>query len=246
MSPHMSSARSILDEGPATIAGVAILFLICLAYRLSVIESLISEPDTLAVLMNMLGLTFYCAAIYVFTSLPRTYRVLVLYLLLTSVHWGGPELRYFPEPYGLLFYLLVSSITSSILLLYFALDVADIRLRRSLLFVPAWVMLVGIGIVPFGLDSILETVISICMLIATGIFPIAAIILLLKYVWSTELRLTILLWLMPIVIATIGAMVPGLDLFDSGYEPLNVLYFAEIVVLLFIARFHMLNGKESD
>ena len=242
----MSSARSILDEGPAAVGLTAILFLICLVYRLSVIESLISEPDILAMLMNMLGLAFYCAAIYVFASLPKTYRVLVLYFLLASMHWGGPELRYIPPPYGLLIYLLVSSITSSILLLYFALDVADIRLRRSLLFVPAWAMLVVIGILPFGFDSILEPAVEICMLIATGIFPVAAVILLLKYVWPTPLRVVIFLWLSPIIIATIGAMVPGLDLFNSGYEPLNVLYVAEIAMLVIIARFHMLKARDSD
>ena len=86
--------------------------------------------------------------------------------------------------------------------------------------------------------AMVEVIVSGAMFVATVLFPVAAIGILLVYSWPTPLRITVLLWLSPIVIATIAPLIPGFDLFGRGYEPVNVLIVAEIGLLLSIARAH--------
>ena len=233
--PAKTSGRP--DRGSAVMVAIILLFLFCLSYRISVIQPLINQPDWLAAAMNLLGLTFFSAAIYTLIKLQGSYLILVMYFLLNSIHWGGPELRYLPEPYAVLLYLTVSSVLGSTLLLHFALNIVERKLNRLWLYVPALAMLIGIGMVPSGLTEVVEAIVSIGMIVATVLYPIAAIGIVLVYIWPTSQRIITLLWLSPIVIATIAELI-GFDLFGRGYEPINVLYGAEIVLLLNIARYH--------
>ncbi len=125
------------------------------------------------------------------------------------------------------------------MLLHFALTVVERKQYRYWLYIPTLAMLIAIGMVPFGLEDSVETIVTISMTVATVLFPITAIGIVLIYIWPTPRRTVTLLWLSPIIVATIGQAIPGLDLFGLGYEPVNVLIVAEIGLLLTIARHHM-------
>lgn len=217
---------------------IILFFLLCVTYRISVLQQLLNQPDSLVIALNLMGLIFLSAAVYTFVRLPA-YLVLVLYFLMSSVHWGGPELRYLPGPYAVMLYLTFSSVLGSTLLLHFALTVVERKQYCYWLYIPTLAMLIAIGMVPFGLEDTVETMVTISMTVATVIFPVAAIGIVLIYIWPTARRTVTLLWLSPIIIATIAQTIPGLDLLGSGYEPVNVLILAEIGLLLTIARHHM-------
>lgn len=134
-----------------------------------------------------------------------------------------PELRYLPEPYAVLLYLTVSSVLGSTLLLHFAVKIVECNLHRAWLHLPALAVLIAIGMIPFSSADAVEAIVAVCMIVATGLFPIAVIGTILVYIWRTQLRITTLLWLSPIVIATIAKLIPGFDLFGRGNEPVNVL-----------------------
>ena len=235
MSAHRTLIPRMSDNGPAAMVAIILLFLLCVTYRISVLQQLLNQPDSLAVAMNLMGLIFLSAAVYTFVQLPA-YLILVLYFLMSSVHWGGPELRYLPSPYAVMLYLTVSSVLGSTLLLHFALTIVERKQCSQWLYIPTLAMLIAIGMVPFGLEDVVETIVTICMIVATVLFPVAAIGIVLIYIWPTPRRSLTLLWLSPILIATIAQIIPGLDLLGRGYEPVNVLIVAEIGLLLIIAR----------
>jgi len=226
------------DNGAAAMVAIILLILLCVTYRISVLQQLLNQPDSLAIAMNLMGLIFLSTAVYTFAALPA-YPILVLYFLMSSVHRGGPELRYLPGPYAVMLYLTSSSVLGSTLLLHFALTVVERKQYCYWLYIPTLAMLIAIGMVSFGLDGTVETIVTISMTVATVLFPIAAIGIVLIYIWPTPRRTVTLLSLSPIIVATIGQTIPGLDLFGRGYEPVNVLIVAEIGLLLTIARHHM-------
>ena len=238
MSTHRTLIPRMSDNGSAAMVAIILFFLLCVTYRISVFQQLLNQPDSLAVAMNLMGLTFLSAAIYTFVRLPA-YLILVLYFLMSSVHWGGPELRYLPGPYAVMLYLTVSSVLGSTLLLHFALTIVERKQYCYWLYLPTLAMLIAIGMVPLGLEDTVETIATSSMTVTTVLFPIAAIGIVLIYIWPTPRRTVTLLWLSPIIIATIGQTIPGLDLFGRGYEPVNVFILAEIGLLLTIARHHM-------
>jgi hypothetical protein len=234
-----SSARWILEAGPLATTGALLVLLACAAYRFAVVVQVVQEgTDYVAWSMNGLGFVFLIAAIYTAARFPPRYLVVVLYFLLQAVHWGGSLQGYLPAPYPLLVYLLVGSVTASTLLLHFALDMANASLPRWLVYLPSLLMLVMLAAVTWLDAAILQGVVGLCMLVAAGLYPIAATVLLVRYVWRTPIRTAVLLWLLPVIVATLAAVVPGVDLAGHGYEPFNLLYIAEIVLILVIVGYH--------
>jgi len=239
MPSRNSSARWILEAGPLATAGALLVVFACAAYRLAALVEVVQEKaDYIAWSMNGLGLAFLAAAIYTAARLPPRYLVVALYFLLQAVHWGGSLEGYLPAPYPLLIYLLVGSITASTLLLHFALDMANVSLPRWLVYLPSLLMLGALAAVTWLDAEILQGVVGLCMLVAAGLYPLAATVLLLRYVWGTPIRTAVLLWLLPVIVATLAAVLPGVDVAGHGYEPLNLLYIAEIMLILVIVGYH--------
>jgi hypothetical protein len=183
-----------------------------------------------------LGVVFFAGALYAWRRFGASRLPATLYFVLEAMHWGGPLSSTDSEPWGLLVYLLASSVLASAMLLHFALDMTGMR-RRLPVYMPAAVMLAAFALVPLGDTGVLQAIVGLCLLLSSVVYPVAATVVILRATWTTPVRNTIVGWLLPVAVASVASVIPGVDIAGRGYEPLNVLYVAQIPLLLTVLTY---------
>ena len=218
-------------------AGVGIALALCAMNRVAVTAEAFGALDWSQLVQNGIGIAFLIGAVYAFVRVEQYQRV-GWYFLLQGFHWGGAATLPLPQTYLLLVYLGLSSILASACLLHFAMDRATTTQVRWPIYLPVVAMFVSLLLVPFDIKEVLESIVGICMFLASVLYPLVAVVLLMRFAWPTPVRVRALCWLAPVVIASIASITPQPTSGTLLQSVPNVLYVAQVMFILTIALFH--------